>query len=194
MTRIRDVRHERGLTLADVANKLETTPATISRWEREPHRVTVPTLQNLARVLDVNPAELLESVRRRPTVGREQRVIMVQPLGAGKANPFDAEFISDLTRTDPGDLALVAVQGDDMLPTLAPGDLCLVDLTLLQPSTPGLYVLQAGGVGHVRRLQPVIGTGQVRVVQDNGAYGEPVVMPADDLSIAGRVIWIGKKV
>lgn len=194
MTRIRDVRQQRGLTLADVAHKLDTTPATISRWEREPHRVTVPILQNLARVLDVNPTDLLDSVRKRPVAGKEHRIIMVEPMGAGSANPFDADFIAELTRTDPEQLALLVVQGDDMAPTLAQGDLCLVDLTLRQPTTPGLYVLQAEGVGHVRRLQPVLGTAQIRVAQDNGAYGEPVVIAADALSIAGRVIWIGKKV
>lgn len=94
-TRIRDVRQDKGLTLSDVAKRLDTTPATVSRWEREPNRVTVPVLSNLARVLDVDPSELLSGVRQRQTKALGGGIVMIRHLTYANAhpsasNPFDA--------------------------------------------------------------------------------------------------------
>ena len=47
-TGIRRVRIEKGMTQDDIARRMECAAATVSRWEREPGRVTVPVLRNLA--------------------------------------------------------------------------------------------------------------------------------------------------
>lgn len=197
-TRIRDVRQDKGLTLADVAKRLDTTPATVSRWEREPNRVTVPVLSNLARVLDVDPSELLSGVRQRQTKALGG-IVMIRHLTYANAhpsasNPFDAGYIAELTDTHPDDLAIITVHGDAMHPTLSSGDQCLVDLTITAANSAGMYAIRHGDYAAVVRLTPVIGTSRVRIIEDNPAYSNSTELPANELQIVGRVIWIGKRV
>lgn len=61
MSRLREVRKAKGLTLADVAARCTppTTAVTIGRLETGSRQLTVPWLQRLAVVLDVDPKQLL---------------------------------------------------------------------------------------------------------------------------------------
>ena len=197
-TNIRSIREARGLTLRDVAQQLDTTPATISRWEREPQRVTVPVLKNLARVLDVDPAELLHDIRHphRPKTN-DNGVVMVKRLevlnNTGEDNPFDAGYISRLTRTPASELAILTVASDAMAPLIQLGDQALIDMTIRQPDIPGIYALKIGDMAHLRRVHILVGSGRIRVGVDNPAYGEPEDLQPSDAHICGRVIWVGRK-
>lgn len=197
-TNIRQIREARGLTLREVAQRLATTPATISRWEREPQRVTVPVLRNLARVLDVDPAEFLERLRSPHRAGAGPGgVAVVKRLNVqnntGESNPFDADYISRLTSTPAEALAILTVTSDAMAPLIQPGDQALVDLTQNMAELPGVYAIKVGDVAHLRRITRLVVSGLLRVSVDNQAYGEPEEVHLEDLHICGRVIWIGKK-
>lgn len=63
ITRIREVRRSRGMTLDDVAKACEppTTPQTIGRLETGTRTVSVGWLNRIAKALDVDAADLVES-------------------------------------------------------------------------------------------------------------------------------------
>lgn len=77
---IRQVRHLRGLTLAQLAKKVGTTAATVSRLEKDEMTVSTEWLERFAVALDVHPSDLLER-RDRPAIqllgkaGRNGRVM-----------------------------------------------------------------------------------------------------------------------
>lgn len=197
-TNIRTIREAKGLTLRDVAQRLDTTAATISRWEREPQRVTVPVLKNLARVLDVDVTEFLNDVRHphRPRANSGQ-VVMVKSLdvlnNTGEDNPFDAGYISRLTRTPASHLAILNVASDAMAPFISIGDQALIDLTVMKPDIPGIYAIKLGDMAHLRRIHLLVASGKIRVSVDNPAYGEAEDVTSDSIDICGRVIWVGRK-
>lgn len=197
-TNIRTIREAKGLTLRDVAKRLDTTAATISRWEREPQRVTVPVLKNLARVLDVDVTAFLNDVRHphRPHENSGQ-VVMVKRLevlnNTGEDNPFDAGYISRLTRTPASQLAILNVASDAMAPYISMGDQALIDLTITKPDIPGIYAVKLGDIAHLRRIHLLVGSGRIRVSVDNPAYGSAEDVDPATVEICGRVIWVGRK-
>jgi transcriptional regulator with XRE-family HTH domain len=81
ITRIREVRRARGLTLEDVAKRCEppTTPQTVGRLETGTRTVSVGWLNRIAKALSVDAQDLVEG---RDAV--ELRVAAV--LGAGEAH------------------------------------------------------------------------------------------------------------
>jgi len=58
--RIREFRIRRGLTQAELAEKVGTTAATVSRLETDAMTVSTDWLERLATVLGVHPADLIE--------------------------------------------------------------------------------------------------------------------------------------
>src|SRR3954454_23639710 len=80
ITRIREVRRARGMTLDDVARRCEppTTPQTIGRLETGTRTVSVGWLNRIARALGVEAQDLVE--------GGETPELKVAPiLGPGEA-------------------------------------------------------------------------------------------------------------
>lgn len=74
-THIRDYRKARGMTLAQLAARIGTTPQTISRLETGDMTVSVEWLHKIGAVLEVEPAKLLV------------------PVGCGPANDRFVEMI-----------------------------------------------------------------------------------------------------
>ena len=66
ITRIREVRRARKLTLQDVADRCDppTTPQTVGRLETGSRTVSIGWLNRIARALDVEPADLVEFADR----------------------------------------------------------------------------------------------------------------------------------
>lgn len=59
MLRIRDIRKARGLTIRELAEVIGTTEVSMSRYEREPQRLTLPILERLAEALDTRIGVLI---------------------------------------------------------------------------------------------------------------------------------------
>ncbi|AYY11905.1 XRE family transcriptional regulator [Actinobacteria bacterium YIM 96077] len=70
LTAIRDIRHERGLTQREVANRLGTYQEWINRSETGERRLDAVELYDIARALDVDLAEIL---RRAGLIGRHRQ-------------------------------------------------------------------------------------------------------------------------
>jgi transcriptional regulator with XRE-family HTH domain len=89
MTRIRDVRRSRGLTLEEVARRCDppTTPQTIGRLETGSRTVSVGWLERIARVLEVEAQDLVST-------GSSSEVPVVAMLGnSGAARPIKPAIV-----------------------------------------------------------------------------------------------------
>jgi phage repressor protein C with HTH and peptisase S24 domain len=92
---------------------------------------------------------------------------------------------------DPRQVVMVAVEGDSMLPTLAPNDLVMVNLTKPQKMVDGLWVVRLGQTTLVKRVQS-LPKNLLRVVSDNPAYQEfqmDMNEEQPDFELVGRVVW-----
>lgn len=58
MNRIKELRDARGLTQKDLAGKLNTTEASVSRYENQDRRLTLPLLRRIAEKLGCTIAEI----------------------------------------------------------------------------------------------------------------------------------------
>ena len=125
ITRIREVRRARGMTLDDVARRCDppTTPQTIGRLETGTRTVSVGWLNRIANALGVEAQDLVEG-------GESAELKVAAILGAGGATAPRKTAIVVPPRVDDGQVAvLVAASvgdyraGDELwCDTLAPGD------------------------------------------------------------------------
>lgn len=105
---------------------------------------------------------------------------------------FDLGLLAQLTRA-PTDRVIVArPKGDSMFPTLINGDWVIIDTTQRVLNLDDkVWACSVYGAGAVKRLK-AIGKGRVEVRSDNPVAGNREV-DGDDLTILGRVIWVGRE-
>jgi Peptidase S24-like len=106
---------------------------------------------------------------------------------------FQAGFVRDLSASPPDSLAVLTVEGDSMLPTLAHGDQILIDSADRERLRDGIYVLRVDDALLVKRLSPNPATRRLTIRSDNDAYPSwPDCDPAA-VAVIGRVVWVGRK-
>lgn len=106
ITRIREVRRARGLTLDDVARRCvpPTTAQTIGRLETGTRTVSIGWLNRIARALEVEAQDLVDG-------GEASDLAVVALLGAGGAAAPRKSAIVVPPRPEDGQIAIVVVGG-----------------------------------------------------------------------------------
>lgn len=106
ITRIREVRRARGLTLDDVAQRCvpPTTAQTIGRLETGTRTVSIGWLNRIARALEVEAQDLVDG-------GEASDLAVVALLGAGGAAAPRKSAIVVPPRPEDGQIAIVVVGG-----------------------------------------------------------------------------------
>ena len=142
---IKKRRSELGLTLLDIAKKMDVNEATVQRWESGNIKsLRQGRLAQLAEILKVSPAELMGWTNERqrhliPVLGDVPAGIPIEAA----TNIIDYEEISDeMSRA--GDHFALRIRGDSMEPRFKEGDVVIV------------------------RKQESVDNGQVAVVMVNG--------------------------
>lgn len=107
--------------------------------------------------------------------------------------PVHGSWLRKITSSSTEHLAVLKVSGDSMHPTLSDGDQVLIDLNQRDISRDGIYVLRHGEAMHVKRLSLNPQTRMASVRSDNPLYPSWKAVAEDDLSIIGRVIWMGRR-
>jgi phage repressor protein C with HTH and peptisase S24 domain len=94
-----------------------------------------------------------------------------------------------------GKLALIQVRGDSMEPTIASGDLLLVDLREQIPAEDGIYVMQTDAHLVAKRVQRLF-DGSIYIKSDNQTYQPQQLTPdqVERLQIVGRVVWVARRI
>ncbi|WP_421621011.1 S24 family peptidase [Alkalilimnicola ehrlichii] len=95
----------------------------------------------------------------------------------------------------PDGLVLVGAGGDSMVPTVADGDLLLVDTREQEPAEDAIYVLRLEHHVVAKRLQ-VDWKGGLWVRSDNPQYADQHISTEDaaELNIVGRVVWMARRI
>lgn len=200
MNQLARLRHERGLSQQELADKLNTTAVSIGRYEREDQRLTLPLLRRLARIFDVSVAEIAGEARTSPDHLPVPVFDLRAAAGAGALaldTPvsehlmFREQWLRRIT-VDVRALFVLEISGDSMWETLHDGDHVLVDRSQVNPRREGLYVIRIDDMLQVKRISMHPVSKLLTVKSDNPAYRTYDAIPPDDIVIVGRVVWIGR--
>lgn len=108
---------------------------------------------------------------------------------------FHPALLRRLTASAADDLALVRVDGDSMLPTLADGDDVLVDhRDGAARLRDGIYVLRIDDHLLVKRVARAPQPGRIMIRSDNPAFADWPDCAIDEIAVVGRVIWAGRRI
>lgn len=106
---------------------------------------------------------------------------------------FPPGYLRQITSSHPRNLAIIGVKGDSMLPTLADGDLVMVDTSKRDLSFDGLFVIQDGGASRlVKRIGRAARRGWIKLISDNRNY-DAIEREVSDVDVVGKVVWKGVK-
>lgn len=171
-TSIRAVRQAKGLTLQDVAERMGTTAVTVSRWEREPQRVTIPVLTNLAVALGCTREELLGGCK---------------PLEGYGLETSSKEVIANYYGIATEHVGVMEEQTDTMEPTIQRGARCFLDLSVTDVDGSGIYALRFEDTLRCVRAHSMF-DGRVRIVADNPLYQINFTVEHGQLEVVGKVM------
>lgn len=184
--KIRELREARKMSQSDLAKLLGTTGVSVGRYEKEPGRVTVPLLEEIARALNCRVADLMGDGQL-----IEQPVVVLPFRGTDRRLAFDGEQVEQIGA--PSSLQAIEIEDDAMSPTLARGDIVLIDRTVSQVQRDGVYAIDAGGSTLVKRVSFNPIRKLLTITNDNALYAPLGDARPNDVKIAGRVVWAGKR-
>lgn len=106
--------------------------------------------------------------------------------------PFHTNYLHMIGISGCDSVNYFTVQGDAMMPTLAQGDICIVDTSVNILDTGSYYLFQFNnGILGVRKV--ALSGGELLVISDNDTY-EPVIYDAEKMNVIGRIAGFLKKV
>ena len=94
----------------------------------------------------------------------------------------------------PENLRILRARGDSMEPLVGEGDRLIVDVSRRVPATGEMAVLWDGLGLVVKRIEAVSGSdpAELRLISANPIY-EPYAVPAQDVHMVGKVVWVLRK-
>jgi phage repressor protein C with HTH and peptisase S24 domain len=98
-----------------------------------------------------------------------------------------------ITTTAPEHLILLKIHNDAMAPTLSKGDYAILDCSHAVAGEDGIYAILHESNLLIKRLTIDPIRKQVTLSRDNTAYPSIREYSLIDIPVAGRVIWVGKK-
>jgi len=105
---------------------------------------------------------------------------------------FSSTWLRQLSQSPFSQLAVIAMSGDSMEPTLGHGDHALVDTAQVNLRREGIYVLRLEDTLLIRRVSMHPATMRVTISADNVRYQPYTDLDPDALEALGRVVWIGR--
>lgn len=197
------------LTQVELANALGASQGAVAGWETGRTEPTLRVIEQIAEETSSDPAWLAFGRAQTSAIVDDLRYVTVPvyeidaAAGAGAIAEdetpagyrlFESDWLRTLTRSAPSRLAVVRVRGDSMQETLFNGDHVLVDLSQKQLAREGIYVISVDASLQVKRITMHPKTRLLTVGSDNPKYPTYSDLTSDDLSVVGRVIWLGRSV
>lgn len=108
--------------------------------------------------------------------------------------PFPRQYVRHFLSLAGSRLSIIEVKGDSMIPTLHSGDRIIVDHDDADIANPGVFAIYDGDATVVKRVEKVPGShpAQIILISDNPNHGRYSVL-ADQVNVAGRVVWFGRR-
>jgi phage repressor protein C with HTH and peptisase S24 domain len=187
--RIAHIRHQRGWSMAELADRANTTPPTINKLEKGQRKLTDHWLERLSRALDVPMVALLGEDAAPP------RVPLIGYVGAGERfEPVDDPGAWDYIDGPVGlpDPAAARVTGESMWPVYRDGDTLFFSYTpdnkqrhLERALNRDAIVQTHDGPRYVKRLERGTKRRRYRLV----SYSAP---PIEDVMVdwATPIVWV----
>lgn len=213
MSKLREIRLSKGLTLAELARRAGTSASQVSKLENGYRQLTAQWVRRLAEALQCETEDLLApgagtggpATRNKnwwaefqslPVFDLNARIEpdnepMVQ--GALYVQAFRQDWLQALPVSRPEKLAVFRIDNDSMEPTLMPGDHVLVELSSNRLGRDGIYIVRIGQILEVKRITVNPATELVTVASDNLRYEKFVDLDPARIEAAGRVLWAGRR-
>lgn len=208
MSELRNIRRARGLTQEELADAINTTGVSISRYERDERKLTLPLLRRLSTVLNCSISEIIGGTGEQFTTKdssshihwveycRLDQITFGEPgLNTGNCDgqkfPVSDGLIGKLGLVSSEDLLLIELVncGDAMSPLLEENDHVLLDQGTTGFTRDGIYLIQSGPQPEFRRLAKVPASQDILVLSDNPAHPDHPNIPANEIRILGLAIW-----
>lgn len=193
----------RDLTDAEVARASGLEPRTYGHYTTDTRKPDLETFARICRALGTTPNDVLGL---HPD-GDDFALVPVYDVrvaaGAGAFNPeenvkylisFRHDWLRTITTAPIDKLAVVEADGDSMAPTINDRDHLLVDLSQTRPGRDGIYFVSLDDASFVKRVTVDPVRRMVTLSSDNPMYQPLSPVPAADLRVVGRVLWIGRRV
>ena len=107
---------------------------------------------------------------------------------------FRREWLRAITPAPERALVILFADGDSMEPTIHPGDSMLVDTSQTNPRKDGIFVIRWDGLLNVKRVTADEASRTITVTSDNPRHAPRDGVLPDDITVLGRVVWIGRRV
>jgi transcriptional regulator with XRE-family HTH domain len=182
--RLREIREARGMSQNDLAKMLDTSGVSISRYEKEDGRITLTLLAKLASALRCRPEDLIAD-------GDIPSIVPIAVRDQDREIYFDGRELAahGLDQT----LEVVCMIDDSMAPTLARGDMALVDTKQRRIEGEGLYAFAVKGQTIIKRAALNLTGCKVAVTSDNPTYRDLGDFDCADLVVIGKVVHAFKR-
>ena len=179
---VREIRIRQGMSQGELAKKAGLDPSQLSRLERGNRKPQIETLQKIAEALDVPVDTILGGA---DLGGVRPLLIPCEHCGI--------EIITD-PRTVPvgADLVYSHVTKPGMDPTIAPGDVVLIDKSDKDLTTGGIFSLETTQGGVCVRVEFCEIKQMPILSYDNPDLKDPGYTPTSDLEVHGKVVKIMK--
>ncbi|WP_303828902.1 XRE family transcriptional regulator [Asticcacaulis taihuensis] len=168
--------------LHEIARHLETTPAYLTGQTDDPDlgALPLPTPELIAEQLDVVQLPEIDL-----SFGMGGGAIYDRPVKS-ETMAFSRAWIRHFTNAPTSELFFARGMGDSMFPTIADGDILLIDGSQKTPAMfDQIWALTQYGHGMIKRLRPT--ENGYKILSDNPAV--PADTAADDsMTIIGRVV------
>lgn len=201
--RLKEIRLSKNLTMTDVEARAGLKVGNISRIEKGTQWVSEDSLHAIAQALDVQVATLFTEGNFNSTSGyiTFQRLNVQASAGSG-SEPVEYPDVLQEIRVleswarqtlgvvDPSRVKIITCKGDSMTPTVRPGDIVFVDVSVRHFQAEGIYVLAWQNQLLLKRLNALF-DGRLAIQSDNETNYKTEYVKAeqsDQLTICGRVL------
>lgn len=207
--RLKSWRESKGMSQADLAERLGTTEQSIGRYERGERPPKANHFRTLAE-LGCDPTWLVTGTSSNAAPAASSPIAPVKFVQIPKANvhlsaghglmppnseqiqwvEFDEEWVRHATGRNPRNLVMAEAEGNSMEPTIVDGDEMLIDVTDKRLTNGKIYALSVSEVLVVKRIHLSV-SGVVRLISDNKDY-EPEEIShtaSAEMQVIGQVVW-----
>ncbi|ANT62892.1 hypothetical protein AYJ57_20620 (plasmid) [Salipiger sp. CCB-MM3] len=205
---IRQLRMARDWTQEDLAERMNVTNVTISRWESGARVFSSKDLRALATIFKVTPQDVMGDgaipAAPQPS-GRPRKVpdpkfaeaasqgtLIATLLGGKEASrvALDERLLGDLPKAPESRIALFQLRDDSMAPFLGVGDMVFIDTHVSQITRDGVYALKLAkqDIPTIRRVSISPADGKLRISCDNASYQPFVDVAPEAIPVIGRVV------
>lgn len=193
-------RAEKGLTLAEIAIRMDVTEATVQRWESgNIKNIKYERLVRLAEILGIDPSELMGWVQDKKTPSKGVKIPVLGVVRAGipieaEENIIDYEEISQAMAANGVHFAL-KIKGDSMEPKISEGDVVIVRKQSSVDNGEIAVVLINGDEATIKKFYKT--ENGIKLISTNAKYDPFYYTPAEvnslPVSVIGKVVELRAK-